>query len=192
MLFGLPQVLSSFLMIVICCFTDCAAATVLCYEQPEADDLPSKPRDTTKDRLVDWQLMLQSYGSIGLIGCLSPFAMSYWYFQRNGIPFPTLCSGFGAVSAGITEDEYAANSAEASSISFVNLFVMQWFNLKAVRTRRLSIFQHPPCFNKNKTTGMTNEQLGVVPGDRRRPRRGGHLALCAEAAANTGHEFRTG
>jgi sodium/potassium-transporting ATPase subunit alpha len=24
----------------------------------------------------------------------------------------------------------------------------QWFNLMAVRTRRLSIFQHPPAFNK--------------------------------------------
>lgn len=25
----------------------------------------------------------------------------------------------------------------------------QWFNLMAVRTRRLSIFQHPPAFNKD-------------------------------------------
>lgn len=24
----------------------------------------------------------------------------------------------------------------------------QWFNLMAIRTRRLSIFQHPPAFNK--------------------------------------------
>jgi len=37
---------------------------------------------------------------------------------------------------------------EASSIYFVNLVVMQFFNLLAVRTRRLSIFQQPPLFNK--------------------------------------------
>jgi len=43
-LFGLPQVLSSFLMIIICCFTDCAAATVLAYETPEADVLLRRPR----------------------------------------------------------------------------------------------------------------------------------------------------
>ena len=162
-LFGLPQVLSSFLMIIICCFTDCAAATVLCYEQPEADVLLRKPRDTTKDRLVDWQLMLQSYGFIGLIECLSSFAMSYWYLQRNGIAFSTLWFGFGAVSNGITQDEYAARLAEASSIYFVNLVVMQWFNLMAVRTRRLSIFQHPPCFGKDKTTGMTTSNWALFP-----------------------------
>jgi sodium/potassium-transporting ATPase subunit alpha len=27
-------------------------------------------------------------------------------------------------------------------------FFRQWFNLMAVRTRRLSIFSHPPAFNK--------------------------------------------
>ena len=35
-----------------------------------------------------------------------------------------------------------------NSIYFVNLVIMQWFNLMAVRTRRRSIFQHPPAFNK--------------------------------------------
>src|ERR1700744_5970231 len=63
-IFGLPQVLSSFLMIIICCFTDCAAATVLAYEAPEADVLLRKPRKPKVDRLVDWKLMLQSYGFI--------------------------------------------------------------------------------------------------------------------------------
>jgi sodium/potassium-transporting ATPase subunit alpha len=33
-IFGLPQVLSSFLMIMICCLTDCAAATVLATKSP--------------------------------------------------------------------------------------------------------------------------------------------------------------
>jgi hypothetical protein len=36
----------------------------------------------------------------------------------------------------------------ASSIYFVNLVVMQIFNLLATRTRHLSIFQQPPVFNK--------------------------------------------
>jgi sodium/potassium-transporting ATPase subunit alpha len=37
---------------------------------------------------------------------------------------------------------------EASSIYFVNLVFMQFFNLLAVRTRRLSIFQQPPILKK--------------------------------------------
>lgn len=82
--FGLSQVLSSFLMTIICCFTDCAAATVLAYEAPEADVRLRKPRKPNVDRLVDWQLMLQSYEFIGVIETVTSFAMSYWYLERNG------------------------------------------------------------------------------------------------------------
>ena len=123
-LFGLPQILSSFLMIIICCFTDCAAATVLCYEAPEADVLLRKPRNPRKDHLVDWQLMLQSYGFVGVIETLSSFAMSYWYLQRSRIPFSDLWFQFGAVPSNLDPDYYNARLAEASSIYFVNLVVM--------------------------------------------------------------------
>ncbi|MCJ1358879.1 MAG: hypothetical protein MMC33_008879 [Icmadophila ericetorum] len=146
-LFGLPQVLSSFLMIIICCFTDCFAATVLAYEKPEADVLLRKPRDPRTDRLVDWQLMLQAYGFVGIIETLSSFAMAYWYLQRNGITFSDLWFQYGNTPAGLDPTFIAARLNEASSIYFVNLVVMQWFNLMAVRTRRLSIFSHPPAFN---------------------------------------------
>lgn len=122
--FGLPQVLSSFLMIVICCFTDCAAATVLAYEKPEADVLLRPPRNPRKDKLVDWKLMFQAYGVIGIIQTVCSFSMSYWYLQRNGIPFSSLWFGFGAVPAGLDEDYYSNKLNEASSIYFINLVVM--------------------------------------------------------------------
>ncbi|KAM3416985.1 hypothetical protein BST61_g8570 [Cercospora zeina] len=122
--FGLPQILSSFLMIIICCCTDCAAATALAYEAPEADVLMRPPRNAKKDRLVNAKLILQAYGFLGVVMSVASFAMAYWYAQRTGIPFSTLWFGF------------------ASSVYFVNLVVMQWFNLFAVRTRRLSILQH--------------------------------------------------
>lgn len=31
--------------------------------------------------------------------------------------------------------------------ALIDYFLRQWFSLMAVRTRRLSIFQHPPAFN---------------------------------------------
>ncbi|RGP70929.1 h+ k+-exchanging atpase [Fusarium sporotrichioides] len=146
--FGLPQALSSFLMIIICCFTDCAAATMLSYEKPEADVLTRRPRNVKTDRLVNWQLILQSYGINGVLQTVASFAMSFWYLQRQGIPFSQLWFSFGKMPDGIDPDYYLAKTNEASSIYFVNLVVMQWFNLMATRTRRLSIFQHPPLFNK--------------------------------------------
>ena len=152
--FGLPQILSSFLMIIIwyvypffhyssyvlcgnkyrltihqSCFTDCAAATVLAYEAPEADVLLRKPRNTKTDRLVDWQLILQAYGFIGVIETASSFAMSYWYLQRSGIPFTDLWFKYGSLPEGIDPDYASARLAEASSIYFVNLVVMYVFSL---------------------------------------------------------------
>ncbi|OJD35701.1 h k atpase alpha [Diplodia corticola] len=147
-LFGLPQVLSSFLMIIICCFTDCAAATAIAYEKPEADVLRQRPRNPRKDRLVDWKLMLHAYGTIGVMQSVSSFAMAYWYCQRQGLPFSTLWFGFGAVPEGMSQERSQQILNHASSIYFVNLVVMQWFNLMAVRTRRLSLLQHPPLWVK--------------------------------------------
>lgn len=146
--FGLPQILSSFLMIMICCLTDCAAATTLAYEKPEADVMLRPPRRAKKDKLVDWRLLLHAYGFLGLPECICSFAMAYWYCERNGVPFSTLWFKYGNWGHDDDGAHTQAVLATASSIYFVNLVVMQWFNVMATRTRRLSIIQHPPAFNK--------------------------------------------
>ena len=145
-IFGLPQILSSFLMIVICCFTDCAAATALAYEEPEADVMLRKPRDIKKDKLVDWRLLLQSYGLVGMIETTTSFAMAYWYLQRQGIPFADLWFSYGNYStpADHSSDYINFHLSVGSAIYFTNLVVMQWFNLMGLRTRRTSLFTQPP------------------------------------------------
>jgi sodium/potassium-transporting ATPase subunit alpha len=141
-MFGLPQILSSFLMIIICCFTDCAAATAIAYEKPEADVLTRPPRNAKKDRLVDYKLILQAYGFIGVTETLTSFAMAYWYAQRQGLHFSMLWFSFTSSPDNFDADRAIAILNTASSIYFVNLVVMQWFNLFALRTRRLSVLQH--------------------------------------------------
>ncbi|KAB5583399.1 putative H /K ATPase alpha subunit [Coniochaeta sp. 2T2.1] len=147
-LFGLPQILSSFLMIIICCFTDCAAATALAYEKPEADVLLRKPRNVKTDRLVNFKLIGYAYGVIGLIETLCSFSMSFWYLQRKGIPFSVLWLSYGVLPDSIDPVYYAQKVNESSCIYFVTLVTMQWFNLMAVRTRRWSVVQQPPLFNR--------------------------------------------
>jgi sodium/potassium-transporting ATPase subunit alpha len=148
--FGLPQVLSSFLMIIICCFTDCMAGTMLAYEKPEADVMLRPPRDVHTDRLVDFRLLFQSYGFVGIVETVTSFSMSYWYLQRQGLRFGQLWFSFGEIPTppGMTPNDVTRHLNVASSVYFVTLVVMQWFNVMALRTRRLSIFQHPPAFNK--------------------------------------------
>jgi sodium/potassium-transporting ATPase subunit alpha len=106
------------------CFTDCAAATVLAYEAPEADVLLRPPRKPRTTRLVNWRLMLQAYGFIGVLETISSFAMAFWYLQKSGIPFSTLWFGFGNVPANISQDYYNDRLNEASSVYFINLVVM--------------------------------------------------------------------
>jgi sodium/potassium-transporting ATPase subunit alpha len=122
---GLPQILSSFLMIMICCLTDCAAATVLAYEMPEADVLLRKPRDVKKDKLVDWRLLFHAYIFIGVQETVSSFAMAYWYAQRKGVHFSALWLGYGNYPKSYDPVHVQQVLAEASSIYFVNLVIMR-------------------------------------------------------------------
>jgi sodium/potassium-transporting ATPase subunit alpha len=138
-MFGLPQILSSFLMIMICCFTDCAAPTALAYEEPEADVLTRPPRNAKKDRLVNWKLILQAYGNIGILEALSSFAMSYWYAQRSGLAFSDLWFGFGKVPADLTQERYTDILNTASSIYFINLVVMQWVSRHDLSARQIQL-----------------------------------------------------
>jgi sodium/potassium-transporting ATPase subunit alpha len=144
---GLPQVLSSFLMIIICCLTDCGAAITLTYESAERNLLERPPRSKTKERLVDWKLLMQGYFINGTIECICSMAMAFWYLQRNGIMFSELTLSFGNVP-NVDPDFLTSKVNEASSIYFITLVVMQFFNVMATRTRFQSIFQHPPFFNK--------------------------------------------
>ena len=77
------------------------------------------------------------------------------YCQRKGVYFSALWLAYGPIpqpSSYTGKDDWQTYVnqvlAEASSIYFVTLVIMQWFNLMATRTRRLSIFQQPPAFNK--------------------------------------------
>ena len=40
---------------------------MLTYEKPEADVLTRPPRNVKKDRLVNWQLIFQTYGIVGML-----------------------------------------------------------------------------------------------------------------------------
>jgi sodium/potassium-transporting ATPase subunit alpha len=146
--FGLPQVLSSFLMIIICTLTDCVAASTLVFEKPEADLLTRPPRDQKNDRLANVRLIFQAYGFIGMIECVSSMAMAFWSIQRAGIPFSVIWFSFGNFPPEYDPAMIQEAFNRASSIYFVNLVIMQFFNLMGTRTRRLSILKAPPAFNK--------------------------------------------
>ncbi|KAG9222104.1 hypothetical protein CCMSSC00406_0009285 [Pleurotus cornucopiae] len=142
-IFGLPQALSSIQMILICVATDVLPALSLVYEKPEADLLTRKPRDRQKDRLADWKLICHAYFFIGILESLTAMIAAFYFgFQKNGVPFSALWLKYGIYDG--DPDLILELTNRAQSIYFFNLVLMQWFNLLATRTRRLSLFQQNP------------------------------------------------
>ncbi|CEL53522.1 sodium/potassium-transporting ATPase subunit alpha [Rhizoctonia solani AG-1 IB] len=141
-LIGVPQMLSSLQMIIICVGTDVLPALSLALEKPEQGLLSRRPRNVKTDRLADWKLLLHAYGFIGVLESLCAMSMSFWYLQRNGVPFSDLVLGFGDWPTLDNE-----KLSKAQSVYFFTLVIMQWGNLLATRSRKLSIFQHKPSGN---------------------------------------------
>lgn len=147
-IFGLPQILSSFNMIIICCLTDCAGAITLAYEAPEKNLLKKKPRSLTGNRLVNFRLLLHSYFTIGTYYCFVSSLMAFLFFRSKGIPFNVLSLSYGNYPEQYSADRISELTNIASSIYFITLVIMQFFNLLSTRTRYLSIFQHKPILDK--------------------------------------------
>ncbi|KIY71864.1 calcium ATPase [Cylindrobasidium torrendii FP15055 ss-10] len=155
-LFGLPQALSSIQMILICIFTDLFPALSMVYEKPEADLLLRKPRNRKTERLVDFKVLLHAYGFIGILEALTAMVAAFYFgFHRNGVPFSALWLRYGSYN--VDPDLFAETLNKAQSIYFFNLVLMQWGNLLATRTRRLSIFQQNPLW------GVTSRNLFLLP-----------------------------
>lgn len=141
-IFGMPQMLLSFNMIIICCVTDCINAIVIAFEPPEKNLLERPPR---KERLVDFKLLLHLYFTIGTFYAFSSFLLAFINLQRHHMPFSAFTLSYGLY---LNKWDNVSDIINMSlSIYFVNLVIMQIFNLLAMRTRYLLIFQHPPWLN---------------------------------------------
>lgn len=75
---GMPLPLSSFLMIIICMFTDVFGSITLVYEKCEEDVMCRPPRNVKTDKLVDFRLMRYAFFQIGMYESLVGFFMYFF------------------------------------------------------------------------------------------------------------------
>ncbi|KAI6216659.1 Cation-ATPase-N domain-containing protein [Aphelenchoides fujianensis] len=129
-------------------------AIALAYEKPERDIMKCPPRQK-RNRLVNAQLLLYSYGFIGVIiaaGCLAAYCSVYLY---NGVSADHLFFHAGDFWHGraenLTDGEtgvtYNAQMqmeirGQASAAWQITLVVGQFFHLFMCTTRRVSLFRH--------------------------------------------------
>ncbi|KAG0166809.1 hypothetical protein DFQ30_006764 [Apophysomyces sp. BC1015] len=164
---GSPQTMSSFQMIVICVFTDLMPSMALMMEKPEAGLLQRPPRRPKEDRLVNFKLLLQAYGFIGLMEMLTSMFNCFLFLSMNGLPPSKVFLSFSALTdaggyMGKTAGEITALVNTAQSVYFVNLVICQWGNVLSTRTRRLSLVQANPLWGPSRNLYLFGAMLASL------------------------------
>ncbi|THY98894.1 putative Na/K ATPase alpha 1 subunit [Aureobasidium pullulans] len=152
--FGVPLPLSSFLMIIICVFTDLFLSLTLIMEKEEFDLLDLPPRNHKKDHLINFKIYAQSYLFIGVMETICAHSMFFLYYWRHAkIPVRELFFLFEGYSEGFhgyTQDELTHFNTVAQGVYFVTLVILQFGNLLSVRSKKLSILQADPFRAKRR------------------------------------------
>ncbi|KAJ3143270.1 hypothetical protein HDU90_000027 [Geranomyces variabilis] len=149
---GTPLPLSSFLMIIICVFTDLLCCLSLIMEKEEFDLLSAPPRKAKKEHLVTFKLYGQSYLFMGTMMTVIAHSMFFLYMYKYGGFTPGdlffAFENFGSTSA-YTADELTNFVNTGQCVYFVTLVILQWGNLFSIRNKRLSVLQADP-FRKER------------------------------------------
>ncbi|KAG6862101.1 hypothetical protein C0995_005911 [Termitomyces sp. Mi166 len=145
---GVPLPLSSFLMVIICCFTDLSPCLSLIMEKEEFDLLTLPPRNHKKDHLINLKIYAQAYFFVGMMETVIAHVMFFLYMWKYAhIPARDLFLAFEKYSDGFygyTQDELNHFNAVGQGVYFVTVVILQWGNLLSVRNKRLSILQADP------------------------------------------------
>ncbi|CEP09916.1 hypothetical protein [Parasitella parasitica] len=158
---GTPLPLSSFLMIMICCFTDLFPCLALIMEQQEFDLLSMKPRNPKTDHLINLKIYLQSYVFMGSMQTICSLSMFFTYMKSAtglgwsdfvgtyssgpwGTPENPTWGNDPSTGAPLTSDQFTQINYTGQCVTFVTLVILQWGNILSIRNRRLSIIQADP------------------------------------------------
>ena len=158
---GMPQPLSSFLMIIISCVTDVAAGVALTNELPERNIMLEPPRNVLLSPLVDLKLIAYSYLFYGNMQSLGAFFNYFHYMSNRGptnmiigsipsnynryeynITFPIAYKPLqliGAWNWGLDNHQLGADEEHAakigSSVFFLTLVISQMGHLVSIRKK---------------------------------------------------------
>merc|ERR1711865_725959 len=167
-IFQIPIPLETIMILCIDLGTDMLPAISLAYEEPEGGIMKRKPRDKSKDRLVNAKLIALAHGQIGMIQAAGGFCCYFMVFNHYGISFSDLTgTGFDYIDpdftvadcnladcnlvAGMYYDTRMTILAKAQTSFLVSIVVAQWSDVIICKTRENSIF----------TQGMTNMTLNI-------------------------------
>lgn len=161
---GLPQPLSTFLMLYICVITDVAPCISLVFQKGERDLMKRRPRPRQAHLLDPW-IYLQSYGMVGFLESLCAFILFFYYFNHYaGIPMSKLWFAYEKYNTnhGVTTTyrnprggfytgkELDDHLKYGQSLFFVTLVITQFGNLLGMKEQRSSLFSASPLMGRSR------------------------------------------
>jgi sodium/potassium-transporting ATPase subunit alpha len=161
---GLPQPLSTFLMIYICVITDVAPCMSLVFEKSESDVMNQPPR-SKKEHLLDGMIYLQAYAFSGVIEALCAFTMFFYYMSHYAhIPMsklwlafekynltPTAITTYPNPKGGFYTGKELANFLNTGqTVYFAALIIVQFGNLIGSKSQRIAIWKANPLIGSTR------------------------------------------
>jgi sodium/potassium-transporting ATPase subunit alpha len=169
---GIPLPLSTILMLCIDLGTDMIPAISLAHEPAESKLMKRPPRNSKKDRLVDWKLLSFAYLQIGVVQALAAVVTYFYVMYQEGwtpsrlVNFVRIYSSteilvdrFGNKTTSVMRND---SLLRAQTAYFVAIIIVQWADLIICKTRRLSLFTHGFFSNKQVIYGIIFETVLAV------------------------------
>uniref|UniRef100_A0A914CYT8 Na(+)/K(+)-exchanging ATPase n=1 Tax=Acrobeloides nanus TaxID=290746 RepID=A0A914CYT8_9BILA len=150
---GIPLPLGTVTILCIDLGTDMVPAISLAYEEAESDIMKRRPRDPTRDKLVNERLISLAYGQIGMIQAVAGFFTYFWIMADNGfLPWNLwqIRSEWDSRAINNLQDSYGQEWTYANrkvleftchTAYFVSIVIVQWADLLISKTRRNSLIQ---------------------------------------------------
>ncbi|XP_055342143.1 sodium/potassium-transporting ATPase subunit alpha-B-like isoform X2 [Paramacrobiotus metropolitanus] len=150
---GIPPALGTITILCIDLGTDMVPAISLAYEKAESDIMKRRPRDPTRDRLVNERLISLAYGQIGPIQAAAGFFCYIVIMGEMGfLPWDLLWKRERWDSREVADlaDSYGQEwtykqrkelEYTAQTAYFLSIVIVQWADLIISKTRRKSLFQ---------------------------------------------------
>jgi magnesium-transporting ATPase (P-type) len=165
MIFDIPLMLPTLLILVVDIITEQGPAISLTFEGPELSVMSRPPRNRSIEKLADTPLILYSYFFIGFAESLVCILAFFTVFISHGVPSnyvsyhrdlwqessPTTDFGSGLV---LTGPEQATIYHRGVSAYFLTLVLCQASHIWFTKTRLTSSFVHPVCKNHYTILGI--------------------------------------
>uniref|UniRef100_A0A8C4KGN1 Sodium/potassium-transporting ATPase subunit alpha n=1 Tax=Dromaius novaehollandiae TaxID=8790 RepID=A0A8C4KGN1_DRONO len=170
---SIPMPIGTITILFIDLGTDIIPSVALAYEKAESDIMNRRPRNKSKDRLVNEQLAVYSYLHIGIMQSVGAFVTYFTVYAEQGF-LPTTLLGvrvnWESNAINDFEDSYGQEWTKYQrtylqwtgyTAFFVSITIQQVADLIIRKTRRNSIFQQGLFRNKVIWVGIFS-QIGIA------------------------------